>query len=184
MFPDAYLRICLFHALQSVNREISCKKMSISQSHRDLVKELFQKICYATSYETYDAECNNLKSVAAKPVWDYFEKNWNPIKEEWCSIPSCNISTYLISTTNKLESVSSKLKSVCTNICSLEIFLKNLFILLQSLRIERDNASSKVILKAPSKPLENAQEEIFFFHILTPYGFSLAKDQLKESKKN
>ena len=48
--------------------------------------------------------------------------------------------------------------------------------------METDNASSKVTLKAPAKPLENAEEEIFF-HILTPYAFSLVKDQLKESEK-
>lgn len=119
---------------------------------------------------------NEPKDVAEQTLWDYFDTNWNCIKEEWSSIALCNIGSYLNSTNNRLESFNSKLKSVCMHYSSLDKFIRNLFIVLKALRIERDNASSKVILKTPTKPLTNAEEEIFF-HVLTPYAFSKVRKQ-------
>lgn len=181
VFPDAFLRICLFHVLRSFNREVTCQKMGITPSQRDTVKELFQKLCYCSTLENYEETVEQLKTVAEKSVWDYFQANWNSIKNEWSSIASCNIASYLNTTNNRLESFNSKLKSVCTYFSSLNKFVTNLFIVLKSLRTERDNASSKMILKMPTNPLMNADEEIFF-HVLTPYAFQMVREQLKLSE--
>ena len=53
VFPDAYLRICLYHTLRSFSREITCMKMGITPNHRDVVKEMLEKICYCTSLVEY-----------------------------------------------------------------------------------------------------------------------------------
>ena len=55
-FPDAKLRICLFHVLRSFRREVTTDKMSINKKQRDALLETIQKIAYSrslTEYETH-----------------------------------------------------------------------------------------------------------------------------------
>ena len=55
-FPDAKLRICLFHVLRSFWREVTAEKMRINEKQRDALLETIQKIAYSrslTEYETH-----------------------------------------------------------------------------------------------------------------------------------
>ena len=43
-FPDAKMLMCLYHALCSFRREVTCEKMFISSAERNLVLEIIQSI--------------------------------------------------------------------------------------------------------------------------------------------
>ena len=52
-FPDAKLLICLYHALRSFRREVTCEKIFISSAERNHVLEIIQSTAYANSEEAY-----------------------------------------------------------------------------------------------------------------------------------
>ena len=45
-FPNAVLHICLFHALRSMRREISCEKLGIRPGEHDHALELLTSLAY------------------------------------------------------------------------------------------------------------------------------------------
>jgi len=82
IFPDAKLLICLFHALRTFHREITCDKLGITPQERDQSKVLFEKLCYSDNEEEYQKLYDTLKSFAPAQIIDYFHKNWHPIRHE------------------------------------------------------------------------------------------------------
>lgn len=54
----------------------------MTPSHRDVAKEIFKKKNLPQVKKKYGEDSVNLKNVAEKPVWDYFDNNLNGIKEE------------------------------------------------------------------------------------------------------
>ena len=82
-FPDAKLLICLYHALRSFRREVTCEKMSISSAERNRVLEIIQSIAYANSEEAYKVNLKILQNTKLHTVVDYFIENWDSIKEQW-----------------------------------------------------------------------------------------------------
>ena len=54
-FPEAKLRICLFHVLKTFRREITAEKMGVYKLQRDGLLETLQKIAYSRTIEEYDA---------------------------------------------------------------------------------------------------------------------------------
>ncbi len=75
--PNAVVLICLFHALRSLRREITCEKMGISSGQRSLCLEMVQQMAYATT-EAHDQEL-----YANFQVLSYFDENWHSIGDEW-----------------------------------------------------------------------------------------------------
>ncbi|CAI6347801.1 unnamed protein product [Macrosiphum euphorbiae] len=72
IFPDAKLLICLFHALRTFHREITCDKLGITPQERDQSKVLFEKLCYSDNEEEYQKLYDTLRSFAPSQVMDYF----------------------------------------------------------------------------------------------------------------
>ena len=54
-FPQAEVLICLFHALRSFRREVTCEKFGITSGQRTLCLEMIQKLAYANSTVEYDS---------------------------------------------------------------------------------------------------------------------------------
>ena len=55
-FPNAKLRICLFHVLRSFRREVTADKMNVNKKQRDALLKTIQKMAYSrssTEYETH-----------------------------------------------------------------------------------------------------------------------------------
>ena len=52
-FPEAELLICLYHALSSFRREITCEKMGITSAERNRALEIIQSIAYSKSEALY-----------------------------------------------------------------------------------------------------------------------------------
>lgn len=53
-FPDASLIICLFHALRTMRREVTCDKLGILPGERDHALELLTQLAYSMSSQQYD----------------------------------------------------------------------------------------------------------------------------------
>ena len=53
--PNASVVICLFHALRSFRREVTCEKMGITSGQRSMCLELIQKMAHAASSAEYDS---------------------------------------------------------------------------------------------------------------------------------
>ena len=79
-FPQAEVLICLFHALRSFRREITCEKFGITSGQRTLCLEMIQKLAYANSNVEYDSIYARLQRDIPRQVVRYMDENWNPIK--------------------------------------------------------------------------------------------------------
>lgn len=102
--------ICLFHALHSFRREITCEKMGVTSGQRTLCLELVQKMAYASTESEYSCLYVQLKRDAPKEVVQYFNDSWHSIRSEWVlDLKSCR-GNFLNFTNNRLESIKGKLK--------------------------------------------------------------------------
>jgi len=177
IFPDAQLLICLFHALRTFHREITCDKLGITPQERDQSKVLFEKICYSHNEEEYQKLYDTLKSFALAQVMDYFDKNWHAIRNEWAVGLTYESGNFLNRTNNRLESFNGKLKSVIDSFSNLQEFFEKLFVIINCVRIERDSKALLTVQKWPTTKFLNAVEEQYF-RLLTPYAFDFLKKQL------
>lgn len=82
-FPNASLIICLFHVLRTFRREVTCDRMGLRPSQRDLCLEILQKIVYSHSSQEYDHNVEMLLSTGFESVITYYTNNWAPIKEKF-----------------------------------------------------------------------------------------------------
>ena len=66
--PNSSVLICLFHALCSFRREITCEKMGITSGQRTLCLELVQRMAYASTKSEYSCLYDQLQRDAPKQV--------------------------------------------------------------------------------------------------------------------
>ena len=118
-FPDAKLLICLYHALRSFRREITCEKMFISSAERNHVLEIIQPIAYASREETYKENLKLLQNAKFYTVVDNFMENWDSIKEQWVMFYKDQSFNLGETTNNRIESTFRHVKNVCTKCASL-----------------------------------------------------------------
>ncbi len=142
--PNASVLICLFHALRSLRREITCEKMGISSGQRSLCLEMVQKMAYATTEAHYRELYANFQRSAPREVVLYFDENWHSIRDEWVLGMKSNCGNFLNFTNNRLESINGKLKQVINRHSSLEEFVDRFFVILTALRTERDRKAAVV----------------------------------------
>ena len=156
--PNASVLICLFHTLRSFRREITCEKMGITAGQRTMCLDLVQKMAYAMSEAEYDLLHDQFQQDAPKEVVLYFNDSWQPIRNEWVMGLKSSCGNFLNSTNNRLESINGKLKQVISHHSSLEDFVDKFFIILTTLRTERDHRAAvmfqkvKVCAFAPDSP--------------------------------
>ena len=79
-FPEAKLRICLFHVLRTFRREITAEKMGVSKLQRDSLLETLQKIVYSRTIEEYDANKQILLDKNITAAENYYINSWDSIK--------------------------------------------------------------------------------------------------------
>uniref|UniRef100_A0A7M5WSU9 ZSWIM1/3 RNaseH-like domain-containing protein n=2 Tax=Clytia hemisphaerica TaxID=252671 RepID=A0A7M5WSU9_9CNID len=72
--------ICLFHSLKAFKRGIA--DLKISKTDSDTAKELFEKMCYSFSMDVYNDTYKDLKALGNTQIWNYFYKNWHPIRQD------------------------------------------------------------------------------------------------------
>lgn len=154
-FPDAVLQICLFHVLQSFNREISTTKRNITREQRVLVLEILQRLAYAQSQHSYDEIYKELCDLKLKEVNCYFNENWHNIKEEWTSFGRNQYAHYLSSTNNRSERLNRTIKDIGNRNSNLLVFFENLSTTVATLSSEKDIKAIRSQMKVQRKRFEN-----------------------------
>ena len=71
------LQLCLFHVLRSSSREVTTTAMTIRPAERYLVLDIFHKMAYTTSQDTYEQLRQKLHETGLHRVLTYFEGNWH-----------------------------------------------------------------------------------------------------------
>ena len=139
-FPDAKLLICLYHALRSFRREVTCEKMFISSAERNHVLEITQPTAYANREETYKVNLKLLQNTKFYTVVDNFMENWDSIKEQWVMFYKDQSFNLGETTNNRIESTFRHVKNVCTKYASLMQFFNEFFSVLKTFRNQRNQA--------------------------------------------
>ena len=79
-FPRVTLQLFLFHVLRSFDREVTTTAMTIRPVERYLVLDIFKKMAYVTSQDTYEQLRQQLHETGLHRVVSYFETNWHVIQ--------------------------------------------------------------------------------------------------------
>ena len=174
-FPNAALHICLFNALRSMRREISCEKLGIRPGERDHALELLTSLACAASEEEYDKHYTTLLETCPQSVSTYYDSNWHTIRHEWVECYKSFSFTLGERTNNRLESINGKIKSVCSCHANLSKFFDHIFVVLATLRNERDHNTIMALVKNPVATLSDVEKS--FSDLLTPYAFEYVKKQ-------
>ena len=170
-FPGVDVLICLFHTLRTFRREITTEKMGITAGQRTTCLEYVQKLAYASSLEEYNKLYEQLKKDCPKKVVEYYDENWHSIKNEWVLGFKASCGSFLNFTNNRLESINGKLKQVINYHSSLEEFVHKFFVILTSLRCERDHKAAISFQKVPINSFSISSPESQYatlYRLLTP----------------
>ena len=163
--PNSSILICLFHTLRSLRREITCQKMGITPGQRSLSLELLQKMAYASTESEYSNLYGQLLRDAPIEVVKYVDENWHPIKNEWVlGLKSC-CGSFLNNINN--SSINGKLKQVIKRHSSLEDFISHFFVILTTLRTERDHKAALMFQKVAVQPFPDNSPESNYSKFLT-----------------
>lgn len=180
-FPGVDVLICLFHTLRTFRREISTEKMGITAGQRTTCLEYVQKLAYASSLDEYNMLYELLKKNCPRKVVNYYDENWHQIKEEWVLGFKASCGSFLNFTNNRLESINGKLKQVIDYHSSLEEFVQKFFVILTSLRGERDHKAALQFQKVKVHPFLASSPKAQYAKLLTSYAFSFVLKQMKLS---
>ena len=115
--PQAAMLICLFHVLRTFRREVTCEKMGIRASQRDLCLNILQQIVYSRNSDEYEQNLARLRETNIQSVITYYMTNWHNIKEQFVECFKGENLTLGNRTNNRLESINGKIKSVCARYC-------------------------------------------------------------------
>lgn len=113
-FPNAKLKICLFHALKTFKREIHAKVPNLDADKKEKVLTIFSDLAYSKSEECYNIHFSELISLNIEELINYFIDNWHNIRDEWVLYAQNETLLFMNRTTNRLESLNQKLKTVIT----------------------------------------------------------------------
>ena len=184
-FPNAQLLICLFHCFQSFRRQITVNKLGITPGQRDLCLDLVQQMAYAPNETAYLNLYEQFNTSAPKSVKEYFDAEWHPIKEQWTMGMKFSSGNFLNSTNNRLECINSKLKSVISRHSSLEEFIENFFLILRSMRTERNYKAALVVQKVPVcyHAMKDDGSSVDYMKFLTPYAYKFIRQQIETWSK-
>lgn len=176
--PEASVLICLFHALRTLRREVSCEKLGITSGQRTVALEIFQKMAYSSSADEYLELYDQFTECAPPQVVEYFNDNWHGIKNEWVLHYKAVSGSFLNSTNNRLESINGKLKQVINRHSSLEQFVSNFFVILSALRSERDHKAAIMFQKVKVYRYDDGSPEKLYSQLLTSYASAYVNKQI------
>ena len=181
-FPKASLNICLYHTLRSFRREITCEKLGITSAERIRCLEIISKMAHAKSHHDFQKQLTALLSTRLKSVIDYVQCNWISIKDQWVACFKDEAFNLGETTNNRLESTFCKIKSVCSKYSSLLQFFHEFFLVLKSLRNERNHHYLMALSRRPVDYYSCETEIQQYTQLLTPYAFNHVRSQSDLSK--
>lgn len=122
-FPGVPVLMCLFHTMQTIDREITTRKMQITNDQREKSKDMIIQMLRSYSEEEYSNDLLKFCSEAPEEVFTYFEKNWHRKKDDWTKYGMTskgNLGNY---TNNGEESTNARIKKWGLKLSSLPDFL-------------------------------------------------------------
>ena len=175
-FPHAKLLLCLFHTLRSFKREVTTDE-------RIRCLEIITQVVYSKSPAEYDHNVKKLKDTRLQSVIQYYEQNWEPIKEQFVACYKNSIVTFGETTTNRLESTNAKIKSVCSRHGSLRQFFSEMFVVLGALRNERRHKQLMALSCLPTDFQSDDTDMKKYRMLLTPYAYQKLEKQAELEHK-
>ena len=179
-FPDAKIRICLFHVLRTFRREITAEKMGVTKQQRDLLLETLQKIAYSKTNDEYEVNRKILLDTKISAAESYFMTSWDPIKEQW--VVGLSESECLGNrTNNRVESLNQKIKQVIDRNSKFDAFAADLVNFLHMHRTEINGKLCKTVNKVSVKEAVSGTPEHQYRSVLTDYAYKLVENQMNKS---
>ena len=179
-FPDAKLRICLFHVLRTFRREVTAEKMGVTKLQRDSLLETLQKIAYSRNVDEYETNKKMLLDKKISAAENYFMNSWDSIKNEWV-VGLFESESLGNKTNNRVESINQKIKQVIDRNAKFDTFATDLVNFLNMHRTEINGKLCRSVNKVPTKSATDGVPESQYRRVLTSFAFSLVEQQMKKS---
>lgn len=77
VFPQAAIHLCIFHVQQIFQREITVRKLKITERIRNRALEILKEMIYCRTPRQYQDLYGNLTSLNAVKLTKYFNTNWH-----------------------------------------------------------------------------------------------------------
>ncbi|CAK9303848.1 unnamed protein product [Gordionus sp. m RMFG-2023] len=179
-FPGVEIEICLFHVFQSFRREITIKKRNILDVQVKPILKILKKMVYASTLARYTKFYRRFESMQVEEVLEYYNKNWHPIREEFCLAWRPRKNNFNILTNNRTEVMRRVFKMV--NYSSLCDLFKRLKIIIDSSEQESIHKIMMNDKKKSFNKIEMDSSEYLYEKLLTTAGFEKIETQLILSK--
>ena len=130
---------------------------------------------YARNEEHYQQLYTDFQACTENQrIKDFFNKNWDAVKEEWRIF-------YIIyslgnTTNNRNKGVNNAIKLFMGKENSLELFFENFFIFYQSQEMERDKKINNMIAKRPFFEISNNKK--WYWDFSTSWAFKKVSNEL------
>ncbi len=99
-FPHASVKICQFHVIKYLSKEICEDTYGISKNNRIALRYLFALIAKSSNMEEYFQYYEEIKNLSSDSFISYFNKNWHESRKEWVLfflLNLRNLSSYALS---------------------------------------------------------------------------------------
>lgn len=73
-FPEVLIQVCIFHALNTFEREVTCKKRNITDDQKEAALSILRCMVYSESFVEYSDLHQKLINLNLPAVTEYFEK--------------------------------------------------------------------------------------------------------------
>ena len=180
-FPDAKLRICLFHVLRTFRREITAEKMGVTKLQRDSLLDTFQKLAYSRNLDEYETNKKLLQDKKISAADSYFRNSWDSIKEQW-AIGLSESESLGNRTNNRVESLNQKFKQVIDRNAKFDAFAADLVNFLHMHRTEINGKICKTVNKVSTKGASDGTADGQYRRVCTEYAYKLVEAQIQKSK--
>lgn len=150
-FPDSVLHICLFHVLQTFNREVTTVKREITTQQRVEALEVLQRLTYSESRDSYDEAYKELCDLNLKLLTKYFNENWHNIRDQWTMFGRNHSAHYMNTCNNRSERINRTIKGLGSRNSNLLVFFENLSTTVSVLASEKDIKAIRSTMKVQRK---------------------------------
>ena len=178
--PNAQIQLCLYHVLHSFKREVTTEKMRIKAGERDTILRQLSELSYSQNELEYLDKYNSFCDNVPDSVRVYYDRQWHSIREQWVDGLKNQHMNLCNRTTNRVESFFKTLKGSFSTRGTLQNLIEKFMSILSIIRNERHyrmvSTTSKVSTLSETVPALCSYQSL-----LTPYSFSIVKEQYKLS---
>ncbi|XP_045773103.1 zinc finger SWIM domain-containing protein 3-like [Maniola jurtina] len=179
-FSEASHLICLYHVFTHFRTAVTVESMQLKPLQRKNVLEILHNIAFSKSETQYDEWYERLISLNIPNVIQYYDDNWHCIKHEWVECFMSKHTTFNIEAINHLRSLNLKIKHVCQKFSDLESFFANFALILDRVKLKRQQTVHDMVLKKQVSFHETDSPANLYLNLMTPFAFSLISECLEK----